>query len=199
MGGFVMKMMFARRRFEKAVEDEGYRPKFLSKIWKPKYVAGISYVKEQAVNNGSLGTMYTHLYPDSQEGRSGYPAGIIVFPLSFDSRCHECLDDFYSTLKDHEFYHAMEAYNCPRRLDIDYWDTIIKSPEELERRKTINRHAGEVRARLNQIQRFKQRKCSEKHMKKVRIKIELNLDTLIDLGVTDLAELIHPFSQEDFS
>jgi hypothetical protein len=193
-----------RDLFERAVAEEGYRQEFVDAIARPEYVSWIDYDSEQKRRMFTVTAMGTQPDPLSNAGYEGYPAGIIVYPVAFRL---SCLDDFLSLLEDHEFYHAKELYETPERMilpDILYFvsddgEEYEADEEELERYNLITWHSGELRARLNQIEGFKVRNCSEHRRTVVKEKIEEYLDALNDLGVDNLAELIAPFEWADLS
>jgi hypothetical protein len=190
-----MKELFAR-----AVAEEDYRQEFVDAIARPEHVSEISYEGEQIEGKGYSLAMRTEPHLESTRGYVGYPAGIFVYPSSFDPRWIECSDDFLSTLEDHEFYHAWELFHTPDRLRVDFNFEEKLTEEKLRREvdkeiKSVG-NSFELRAHLYQIGKLKGRNCSSDYIRQVNKGKRFYLDALNELGVTNIAELIAPFKRK---
>lgn len=94
--------------FKKAVHDETYRQPFLNRIayrGLPEYVDVLRYQKKlPQLRKGQEPTMVTILCPQSKTSQ------ILVSKAGFEEELF-ALDDFRSTLMDHEYVHAQRFFS----------------------------------------------------------------------------------------
>lgn len=175
--------------FEKAVEEEDFRQEFLDIITKrglPKYVTRLFYNPIQKGNENKETLMRTRANIFARFNVKGIRSEIEIFPASFKldiSRPHKKLDDFLSTLEDHEYFHAEEIYTNPKiivhpiyarakgvtkALFTSNFDQYIDSVHLHDRN-------VEIRAIENQIKCFEIRDCSG-HYKLYWAATKLKLD-----------------------
>lgn len=117
--------------FSKAVNEESYRQEFLDALMEkgvPDYIRNIRYETNPEQNNvgtdlESVTLMATTGSRLSNLHIKGTKSKITVYPESFDLKnlVHKNLDDFLSTLEDHEYFHAKEIYESPELIRLSCW------------------------------------------------------------------------------
>lgn len=164
--------------FSRAQEDPSYRQEFIDSVLQerglPEYVSFVKYIPENTVYSrladlfGSV--MIAASHPAYTLHISGLRTALFVDSSSFipEESDHHNLDDFLSTLEDHEYLHAADAYYAPESMALN-----ILSPQimidflseglRLGRLMKSLVDASELRAYDNQIKMFPQRRCSEAH------------------------------------
>ena len=163
--------------FERAVQDEKFRQRFLDDISSrslPEYVSRLVYRRNQ---RDSYTVMETCPNPLAAFRIKGTKSRIEVFPNSFEPLinslgCHNNLDDFLSTLEDHEYFHARELYYNPEIIAVPPFtrtEYLVRSTFDLDfdgfmdRIKNLKDNS-ELRALNNQIINFSNRNCSLDYM-----------------------------------
>ncbi|HLC90752.1 MAG TPA: hypothetical protein VJI15_03210 [Candidatus Nanoarchaeia archaeon] len=168
-------MMEVSVGFERAVVDASYRSSFLHSLAAeglPRYVSKLTYNPTSIGNGESETLMRTVPNPLARLFIKGTASTIEIFPAAFSPDIvHRNLDDFLSTLEDHEYFHAQEFYERPRviahplwrRLEFvrralgdDHFEDYVKAVKEHD--KDVERRAVE-----HQIKKFSQRNCSPKY------------------------------------
>ena len=165
--------------FARAVEEENFRQSFLDIIASnglPEYVAELVYYSVQKSNEETGPLMSTRPNPLARWYIKGTKSSIEVFPASFASDSpyfrHEKLDDFLSTLEDHEYFHAREFYKTPEIITNTLFlrmELLIKSllngnsVDELADSIDMFDLNIEIRACDIQTTEFPNRNCSKKY------------------------------------
>jgi hypothetical protein len=150
--------MNLQKEFERAVEEKGYRPRFVAlakkEVGTPKYVSRVIYDPHPHRNDV---LMQTAPNPAAALLIKGTRSNIEVFPASFNSDIGpNNADDFLSLLADHEYFHAREIYEDPKTVIRPIWNTIrLREAPGLKK-------AMEIRAYDNQISNFRNHSCSLK-------------------------------------
>jgi len=137
--------MNTREQFERAISDESYRQDFVKEIdlsGADKYVKKIVYEPKQRIYpNGNTPIMDTRMPLRAHFNISGGRSNIHVYPEAFNKKVHFVLDDFLSTLIDHEILgHAKFGYDG---------ENPFKEDEE--------------RALRNHLELLKKRNCSPQY------------------------------------
>ncbi len=167
--------MNVRNHFKKAVKDESYRQQFLDvvadQIGIPCYVNKLIYYNDENSSEPSMyycTSMETHPDPLSHKFIKGTKSEIIVLPYAFSPwGVHRNVDDFLSSLADHEYFHAQEYSENPKII------ACLDRPEGTSLNRYIRR--AEARAYKNQMEKFSCRNCSPKYKSEI---IERHWDTL---------------------
>ncbi|PIR49584.1 hypothetical protein COU79_04080 [Candidatus Peregrinibacteria bacterium CG10_big_fil_rev_8_21_14_0_10_54_7] len=100
---------FLRTLHEHAAERERLAP----------YIKGIVYetrIPLECLDRGALPLMRTDTPPLARFHRPGSGSIVRVWPRAFDRLVHGNLDEFLSTLYDHEGWHAMEYCDRPEAI-----------------------------------------------------------------------------------
>ena len=188
--------------FERAVQNERYRQQFLDLIVQrglPPYIQKVTYSpvdleSRRKIFRARMATLHHFL---TQWYIPGTKSIIEVYPCSFslESSSHQRVDDFLSTLEDHEYHHAREYYEHPslivrHRLVIGFQvrlRTLVGEENRFRNHVTAVDHALyefenklEIRALENQCRNFPNRNCSA----------EYRLAVISELSVLDPTNLL---------
>lgn len=158
--------------FEKAIQNESFRPVFIKKI---DLELAKSYFKEVFYF-----PMKTHAYMSTHISKLMYyfeipflKSYISIWKGSFEKESsHQTIDDFESSLIDHEGFHAFTNFNYPKQTGFTllnkarlYNSHKSKYWNRLEQLKPRLRH--EVETYLFQMKNFSNRDISEKYAKTI--------------------------------
>lgn len=154
------------KMFQEAVENPEIRQKFLDSIdledAKP-YVDRIIYSPFCGFIH-PMGLMFCKFSLMAHFNKKGYKSRVFVMPRSF-SPVHENVDDFLSSLIDHEGYHARELFLEPLESRMTLSDLIGASfTKEKRLNWNIKHTAIEQSATYNQILNLTKRDCSESYV-----------------------------------
>jgi len=169
--------------FEEAVEREELRQRFIDQFSKPFYVQEVRYEANQVDGMAMMLALPHYLTNFYVPGTAG---SILVLPNSFPGK-HGNLDDFSSSLQDHEYFHARDYFFRPAHSITPAWTLILlyitnnmslklKGLQSLTK-KYLN---TEIRACENQIRNFKKRNCSEDYMNHIMDLRDYQLDQKSD-------------------
>ncbi len=165
-------------RFERAVDDERYRQDFMDAIADkglPRYVRNLVYMYNQIFLGGNETMMRTSPSLPARLYIRGSRSDIEVYPASFNldsSHIHQNLDDFLSTLEDHEYFHAREYSESPgiialpayNRIKVLWHGLFCSDFDDYVNSMKAQNNDAEQRALENQFANFPKRDCSVKYI-----------------------------------
>ncbi len=158
--------------FQRAVNDPGYRPRFLREIDledAAKYIGKVGYKDSVKVRGNRTILMRINPSLMMRLNMKKLKSEVEVYPQAF-SIPHTSLNDFLCSLIDHEGYHAREYYENPRDIIPsinELMDAANEYDPEIDVKIRINKAmtriaaATEYRAYEHEIKRSKKRGVSE--------------------------------------
>lgn len=111
--------------------EPGYRQIFLNDIDLEQvepYVKKLHYINRTEApffDFGAKIVMETIPSQSTKFGVKNQKSKIYVYPPAFDTTFHPVLDDFLTTLIDHEGHHAKEYYMTPQKIITPIWKDIL--------------------------------------------------------------------------
>ena len=174
INAFLLISIMLLKAYQKALGDEKQRQPFLDLITEqgiPKYVKKIIYQDEDKGKDIYRSLMGVVCNPLALLHIPKTSSTIKVYPFSFSGQIHCNLDDFLSTLKDHEYFHAREHYFTPNNIGYSIAANIYLRLRKFgvdyhfSNEMWIQAAEQELRACNNQIETFPERNCSDKFRK----------------------------------
>ena len=172
----------------RAIEKPECRQLFLDEIdldYASPYVDKLCYINRIEKPFFTRDTLLMETKPSrlTKFGIKGTKSKIYVYPSAFDIEWYPVLNDFLTTLIDHEGYHAKEIYVEPRKLINPIWNDfldvtktsfsliytgIVKNEWTLEK---LMKEA-ELRALMNLKENLHVRNTSLEYRERIRRKIK---------------------------
>jgi len=146
--------MVTQEQFERARQDESYRRVFLDKVDIGEgrdYVKKLIYEPKQKTIRSTrvLAIMGTIPPIRAYFGFSGGRSKIIIFPQAFSRKKHKNVDDFVSTLIDHEILgHAKLFYEGIDPFRETEYQVLLEHLERLPRRDCSYPYTNDVKTML---------------------------------------------------
>ncbi|MBR9683559.1 hypothetical protein GOV03_03385 [Candidatus Woesearchaeota archaeon] len=137
--------------FERAVVDESHRQTFLDELVENNpspYVKDVVYNPFPVDFVENMTIMSTDPSFLAKLFVKKTKSTVIVYPIAFIQHIdHYNLDDFLSTLEDHEYFHAREVYECPSKVLVPFWQTAESMQKYLfdlvfEQYQEFKQHSG---------------------------------------------------------
>lgn len=167
--------------YQKAAREPAYRPRFLREIDLEDAAPYMRAVYKNSdpkplVKGGYTVPMVTFPSLRARLFIRGTRSRVAVYPNAFSEDKHPCLDDFRSTLIDHEGHHAREFYENPRIIAFSLWEEIMCFWIRHFRKDEVvdgltadwDRTAPrELRANENQVKNARRRQLSEPYSAKL--------------------------------
>ena len=167
--------------FERARGDETYRQEFVDGIDLENYEKFIRN-KIYKIRHSFLNRIFSHpLGKKNMETRPGNGifqrrgSTIYIYPPAFSQEYFPTLEDFISTLVDHEGFHAQEYYQQGSSLIRDFV-AVFFSQKKYCTNVLLSEFIREVNAYRNQLQKASERGISEQQRLKVEQKLQFYQD-----------------------
>lgn len=178
--------------FEKAVRDESYRQHFIDNLDledSAQYIKSGGYSLIDILNPYAVMSMQppiqTRLFRIKKQ-RSKIM--IYLSSFEFEKSYHKTIDDFFSSLIDHEGFHCKECFENPTKLrysitknELKIFKDYLKNKDSLQFEKELKKFDAkkEIRAHQNQINNFNKRDVSDEYAKSI-IEYKKYLENLLD-------------------
>lgn len=181
-----------QKDFEKAVKDESYRQRFIDNIYledSAQYIKSVKYILIEICKSDGVMNMQppiqTRLF-----GIKKQRSKIRIYSSSFEfeKSYHKTIDDFLSSLIDHEGFHCKECFENPTELGYSITNTQLKILKDYLKNKDFLQFEKEMekleakmgfRAYQNQVENFSKRDVSDEYAKSV-IEDKKYLENLLD-------------------
>lgn len=168
--------MVNQKYYEEAMRNPFIRQQFIHSIDLESarfFIGDIAYRETDMFHRLSLPLMMRCVAPvRTLVGKNWGKSKIGIYPEAFSPEIHPRLDDFLSSLIDHEGHHARMLYENPNESRVKVGElflglvTYLWSPQKFEdvKKKHI---AIEQRCIWNQLNNFQRRNCSDQYKKRV--------------------------------